>query len=298
MRAAACLLLLAVADGDNQCAAPSPLMQHPHNESHQNSLPPLPPPPPLPSWLNRSTTLIALLRRHALLPISNVTAHVAASAAHVYSNRVLPTTTRYGHVVTQRSHAAVRKSGERLRSVATDASEALETSFHRLADRLVEARRRLWRRDRAVSRILQHASVGQWYRVLCVKRKASQRELKSAYRKLAKRAHPDKTRDERAAAAFDALRDAYDLLLDERKRARHDEELARQDERARQQRARHRAAAGRLALGVLRTTLRATRRMVAFGWHHKRWTAAGLGVVGLRLLVADSISARTGPLRL
>ena len=108
---------------------------------------------------------------------------------------------------------------------------ALASSLRRSRDRfIVSVRRRRealkagvrtwWRRDREVSRILHRASERRWYRLLRVRRKATKRQLKDAYRRLAKRVHPDKTRDDRAAAAFDTLRDALDLLNDEEQRAR------------------------------------------------------------------------------
>ena len=48
-----------------------------------------------------------------------------------------------------------------------------------------------------------------------MRRKATKKQLKDGYRRLAKRCHPDKTRDDRANMAFDALRDAFDLLTNQ-----------------------------------------------------------------------------------
>ena len=66
------------------------------------------------------------------------------------------------------------------------------------------------------------------YSLLGVARGASAREIKGAYRRLAKRLHPDVLMDapaaERAAAerAFVAAKEAYEVLSDDRRRAAYD----------------------------------------------------------------------------
>lgn len=61
------------------------------------------------------------------------------------------------------------------------------------------------------------------YSTLGVARGASEAEIKSAYRKLAKELHPDKNKDNpRASEKFSAATNAYDLLSDKDKRARFD----------------------------------------------------------------------------
>jgi DnaJ-class molecular chaperone len=61
------------------------------------------------------------------------------------------------------------------------------------------------------------------YSTLGVARSASEAEIKSAYRKLAKELHPDRNRDNpKAAEKFSAATNAYDLLSDKDKRARFD----------------------------------------------------------------------------
>ena len=62
-----------------------------------------------------------------------------------------------------------------------------------------------------------------YYEVLGVARDASAREIKSAYRKLAVRHHPDRNPGDREAeAAFKAAAEAYSVLSDPDKRARYD----------------------------------------------------------------------------
>lgn len=61
------------------------------------------------------------------------------------------------------------------------------------------------------------------YATLGVPRTASDKEIKSAYRKLAKELHPDKNKDNPAATdRFGKVTQAYDLLSDKDKRARFD----------------------------------------------------------------------------
>lgn len=61
------------------------------------------------------------------------------------------------------------------------------------------------------------------YRTLGVARTASEKEIKSAYRKLAKEFHPDRNKDNpKAAEKFSAATGAYDLLSDKDKRAQFD----------------------------------------------------------------------------
>jgi len=61
------------------------------------------------------------------------------------------------------------------------------------------------------------------YQALGVAKGASDKEIKSAYRKLAKELHPDKNKDNpRATERFSDVTKAYDLLLDKHKRAQFD----------------------------------------------------------------------------
>ncbi len=61
------------------------------------------------------------------------------------------------------------------------------------------------------------------YSTLGVARTASEKDIKSAYRKLAKELHPDRNQDNpKAAERFSEITGAYDLLSDKDKRARFD----------------------------------------------------------------------------
>ena len=63
---------------------------------------------------------------------------------------------------------------------------------------------------------------GNPYDILGVKTGASDAELKSAYRKLAKKHHPDMNPGEAAKAKFSEISHAYDMLSDKEKRQRFD----------------------------------------------------------------------------
>lgn len=67
------------------------------------------------------------------------------------------------------------------------------------------------------------ASQVDYYRVLGVSREASQSEIRSAYRKLAKERHPDSPNG--SEREFSRLQEAHDVLSDPDKRRQHDQEL-------------------------------------------------------------------------
>ena len=61
-----------------------------------------------------------------------------------------------------------------------------------------------------------------YYKTLGVDKKASQDEIKKAYRKLARKYHPDTNKDPGAEERFKQISEAYDVLSDEEKRKRYD----------------------------------------------------------------------------
>lgn len=62
-----------------------------------------------------------------------------------------------------------------------------------------------------------------YYDILGVDRKADDADLKSAYRKLAKKYHPDINKEEDAEAKFKEASEAYEVLKDPQKRAAYDQ---------------------------------------------------------------------------
>ncbi len=61
-----------------------------------------------------------------------------------------------------------------------------------------------------------------YYEILGVKREASDAEIKSAYRKLARKFHPDVNKTKEAEAKFKDINEAYEVLGDKQKRQRYD----------------------------------------------------------------------------
>ena len=62
-----------------------------------------------------------------------------------------------------------------------------------------------------------------YYSILGVDKTASADEIKSAYRRLAKKYHPDLNKTEEAAAKFKEINEAYEVLGDDKKRANYDQ---------------------------------------------------------------------------
>jgi curved DNA-binding protein len=65
-------------------------------------------------------------------------------------------------------------------------------------------------------------TTGDYYQVLGVDRSASQQDIQRAYRTLARRFHPDINKDPGAEERFKQINEAYEVLSDDKKRARYD----------------------------------------------------------------------------
>src|SRR6185503_12335347 len=66
------------------------------------------------------------------------------------------------------------------------------------------------------------ARAADYYKVLGVDKKASQDDIKKAYRKLARQYHPDTNKDAGAEERFKEVSEAYDVLSDPEKRKKYD----------------------------------------------------------------------------
>ena len=62
------------------------------------------------------------------------------------------------------------------------------------------------------------------YKTLGVDRKASAKEIKAAYRQLARKYHPDVSKESNAEERFKNINEAYDTLSDEKKKTSYDEQ--------------------------------------------------------------------------
>ena len=89
-----------------------------------------------------------------------------------------------------------------------------------------------------------------YYKTLGVARTASEKEIKSAYRRLARQYHPDVNKDPKATERFKLINEAYEVLSDPKKRSKYDqlgsdwERIEREQEFARQYQSQARPGAG------------------------------------------------------
>ncbi len=92
-----------------------------------------------------------------------------------------------------------------------------------------------------------------YYKTLGVSRTATEKEIKSAYRRLARQYHPDVNKDPKATDRFKLINEAYEVLSDPKKRSKYDqlgadwERIEREQEFARQYQSRPGQGAGEAA---------------------------------------------------
>ncbi len=69
---------------------------------------------------------------------------------------------------------------------------------------------------------LKKNNMSNFYETLGVSKTADPKEIKSAYKSLAKKYHPDISKEEDSETKFKAVNDAYDVLSDPEKKSRYD----------------------------------------------------------------------------
>src|ERR1700758_427010 len=62
-----------------------------------------------------------------------------------------------------------------------------------------------------------------YYKILGVERAATAEQIKTAYRRLARKYHPDVSKETNAEARFKEMQEAYEVLKDPEKRAAYDQ---------------------------------------------------------------------------
>jgi curved DNA-binding protein CbpA len=69
-----------------------------------------------------------------------------------------------------------------------------------------------------------------YYEILKVPRTASPKEIKASYRRLCSQYHPDRNKDADATQKMQVLNEAWAVLSDSKKRAKHDADLSRHEQ--------------------------------------------------------------------
>ena len=120
------------------------------------------------------------------------------------------------------------------------------------------------------------------------RRRASKKQCREAYRRLAKRIHPDKSRDHRASAAFTALRDAYEFLSDEQRRSQYDVQLASEHTLAQKMRLRRALNAGLVGWRIVRASAHRVRQIVRAFWKYRKLTLPLAAALSIRYSAVSS----------
>ena len=76
--------------------------------------------------------------------------------------------------------------------------------------------------DKEFRKLFQDSSLPDYYKVLEISHDATQEEIKDKYRELAKKIHPDKSKDEKSEEIMVQINKAYEVLSNEELRKKYD----------------------------------------------------------------------------
>lgn len=80
-------------------------------------------------------------------------------------------------------------------------------------------------RDKEFLKAAQNSELPDYYKILELPRDATHEEIKRQYRKMAKKSHPDKTKDKEAKEIMSEINKAYEVLSDRELKSKYDSYL-------------------------------------------------------------------------
>ena len=80
--------------------------------------------------------------------------------------------------------------------------------------------------DAEFRKAARNSTLPDYYKILDLPRSATQEEIKMKYRELAKKLHPDKSKDEKTKEKMAEINKAYEILSDNERKERYDKYLS------------------------------------------------------------------------
>ena len=79
--------------------------------------------------------------------------------------------------------------------------------------------------DSEFRKAAKNSTLPNYYKILGLEKTATPEEIKTRYRELAKKLHPDKSKDEKSKELMSEINKAYEILSDEKRKERYDKYL-------------------------------------------------------------------------